>query len=300
MNSSSAESDGTGSEADSSEEGSSSNAEYNSDSDNGGEIDLLSNSVLERIENLGQDQESSEDDTEDIESNASPFYKAFLLNNVKIYPGKEFSVNDAILDLMDLYLKNKLTKVGVSRTLEFLCKYLPDNHNLLSNSHSVFEYIKSLAPPMSATKHYFCAQCSYYHGLTTDGLCVICKDETANFKFFYYLDLSSFVKYFFEVRNLASIIDAEAEKEVADNALRNLRDGSVYKLINVNRNKYDLNIKVSIDGVRIRRDGKKELWPIMFTIEEVPIHLQKSFLTVCGVWYGTKKPNMKTFFKTTC
>ena len=74
-----------------------------------------------------------------------------------------------------------------------------------------------------------------------------------------------------------------------------MKDGSVYKLLNANKNRYDVNIIFGSDGVMIRKGSTKELWLAMFTIAEVPIHFQASFLTVVGVWYGQKKTDMKTF-----
>jgi hypothetical protein len=92
-------------------------------------------------------------------------------------------------------------------------------------------------------------------------------------------------------------MDSESRKNSDQPGLQHLKDGSVYKNINHDRGEYDVNIILNSDGVRIKKGSRKELWLAMFTIAELPEHLQKSFLSVCGVWYDVKKPDMKTFLR---
>ncbi|KAK3908854.1 Putative white-brown complex-like protein 30, partial [Frankliniella fusca] len=224
--------------------------------------------------------------------------KSCLLNYTKLHSKSDKSVNESILDIMDLFLKNKLSKAALSRTLKVMISFLEEDHNLPTSTKKILDYIVSLAPPVPAKVHYFCESCSFYHGETITGQCEICRIET-KFQHFYIFDMATLIKFFFECRNLAAIIDTEVEKRKNSdpNVLKDVKDGSAYKSINFNRGKYDITIILNSDGVRIRKGSKKELWLVMFTIAELPIHLQKSFLSVAGVWYNTKKPDMRTFLK---
>ena len=222
--------------------------------------------------------------------------KASILNNVKIHNYSHLSVNEGILQIMNLYIRNRQSKAGLERAIQTICNLLPEDHNVPTSSHLILTYIESLAPPVPATIHYYCKDCLFYHGTDIVGHCEICRVETEFGRFFIY-DIDALIKFFFEQRNLASIMDLEERNAGNSTALRNLKDGSVYKALNSSRSKYDVNIILNSDGVRIRKGSTKELWLAMFTIVEVPLHLQKSFLTVVGVWYDEKKPNMKTFLK---
>lgn len=223
--------------------------------------------------------------------------KACLLSKMKLHNDSDLTVNESILKIMELYLKNKLSKAGLQRTIKTMCDMLPGNHNLPTSAYFILQYIESLAPPVVNESYYYCENCCYYHGTKNEGQCEICKNTT--FGHFFFFDLAVLIRFFFENRNLAAIIDSESEKRqnMDPTVMRDLKDGIVYKSINSNRGKYDVNIVLNSDGVRIRRGSKKEMWLVIFTIAEVPIHLRKAFCTVLGVWYDTKKPEMKTFMK---
>lgn len=241
------------------------------------------------------EQTLDESECEDSASNNPIESKSQIFQNVKIHSLSHLSVNEGIQHIMNLYLQNKLSKAGLGRALKTICALMPEDHNLPQTSFEVLNYIESLAPPVSASRHYYCRECLYYHGSEIVGNCEICRVET-EFDFFFNFDIAELIQFFFESRNLASIMDGADVR--GDNLFeyRTLRDGSVFKSLNRNRNKYDVHVVANSDGVRIRK-GAYELWLAMFTIVEVPIHMQKSFLTVLGVWYAEKKPSMLTFLK---
>lgn len=227
---------------------------------------------------------------------AASFTQAAVLNTVKIHSHSDLSVNEGILQIMDLHVKNRQSKSGLDRSIKTICNLLPENHNLPTSSYEILKYIQSLAPPIPAVAHFYCKRCLFYHGPTIVGLCEICEVQT-DFGQFFCFDIAALLKFFFENRNLGSIMDAEqARTNVNPQVLKTLRDGIVYQDLNRNRSQYDVNLIYNSDGVRIRKGGK-ELWLAMVTIVEVPIHLQKSFLTIIGVWYDERKPNMMTFLK---
>lgn len=45
------------------------------------------------------------------------------------------------------------------------------------------------------------------------------------------------------------------------------------------------------------RVPNSQLWPLQFTIAEIPPDLRHKYVLVCGVWYGPDKPDMNTFLK---
>ena len=233
--------------------------------------------------------------------NPTALSRACIMNDVKLFKDSETSVNEAILKIMRLYIINKESKSALQRIIDTMCSLLPEGHKMPTSAYSILEYVESLAPDVPAVLHYYCKRCLFYQGteIVSDQCCQICGVKTELGRFYIY-DIARLLTYFFESRNLATLIDAEARKDSENvhlRSVRSLKDGSVYKALNSNRGKYDINIILGSDGVRIRKGSTKDLWLAMFTISELPIHLQRSFLSVVGVWYDEKSPDMKTFLK---
>lgn len=284
---SSAESD-DGDSSDSEEESSDSD---NSQDDGMSEFFVAMNLIGEHEQTLNESNESilDPDSAEELVSTIRKYDK-------ELFSGSALTVQEGILQIMNLFIKDRLSKKGLQRLIKTICDFLPANHNFPTSSYKVLSFIESLAPPVPAVKHFYCEKCVYYHGESNAGRCAICEENT--FSHYYIFDIEALIKYFFESRNLADLIDSEAAKRAERNPklVTDLKDGSVYKALNRKRNQYDVNIMLNSDGVRVRK-GKSELWLAMFTIAELPIHLQRSFLTIIGVWYHPKKPDMRVFLK---
>lgn len=243
---------------------------------------------------LDVNSDADDVDCDGILETDTVFSQAQLFNVQKIHENSEMSINEGILQIMDLYVKNQLSKQGLERTVKVMCSFLPENHQLPTSAHSILKYVTGLSPPIPATVHYYCESCLTYCGSIAD-LCEVCNVPTSFGRFFTF-NIAALVKFFFEHRDLASIIDSNNNDNNNGDSVNSLKDGSVYKSFKDSIAKYDLSLVFGTDGVRIRK-GPKELWLSMFTIAEVPVHLQRSFLTVIGVWYDSKKPDMKTFLK---
>lgn len=122
--------------------------------------------------------------------------KSQIFNNVKIHSSSHLSVNKGILQIMDLFIQNKLSKGGLERALKTICALMPEDHNLPGTAFEVLSYIESLAPPVSATIHYYCTDCLYYHGTQIVGNSEICRVKT-KFDFFFNFDISELIQFFF-------------------------------------------------------------------------------------------------------
>ncbi|KAK3921082.1 Baculoviral IAP repeat-containing protein 1a [Frankliniella fusca] len=269
-----------------------------------GDVDIFPDEsfvILENEIDLEVTHESENDidlDTNTNADNVRLLQKALSLNNVKVHDYCELSVNEGILNVMDLYIQNNMSKADVQREVKSLCQFLPENHSMPISAHNIFKYILSLSPPMNSKLHYYCSECLFYYGIEDEKLCEVCGVESESGHFFEF-DLSVITKYLFECRDLASVIDKQHQRNSQEDptGYKDVKDGSAYKSLNVDRNKYDLNFIVNTDGVRIRKSSSKELWLIMICPVEVPVHLRKSFTVVVGVWYDTAKPNMNTFMR---
>ncbi|KAK3918492.1 Ankyrin repeat and zinc finger domain-containing protein 1 [Frankliniella fusca] len=227
------------------------------------------------IENKEESEESEE--MENSSSAASCENSAIGLamewNRVKLFEGSDLTVNEGILNVMDLWISNKESKAALDRTLKAISRLLPKNNNLPSNAHTVLSFIEGLAPDLSVSKHYFCKACRMYS--EHDDPCSICVTDNEAIE--------------------------NSSPENGDGTYSDIQDGTIYKSVNRNSSRHDVNLVLGIDGVSIRKGSCKECWIVMAVPVEVPIHLRASFTTVVGIWYDKVKPkNMNAFLKPFC
>ncbi|KAE8747085.1 hypothetical protein FOCC_FOCC006224 [Frankliniella occidentalis] len=199
------------------------------------------------------------------------------------------------LQVMDLYLENKESKFGFRRIVQTVSNLLPESNNLPSGS-KILQFVEDLAPDVEADVHFFCKICLQYFPEKPD-VCDVC-DKVTEIGEFYTFDIAKIIKFLFESRDLASLIDSMPETDPS--LLKDIQDGYVYQNANTNRGKYDVNVVLATDGVKVRKGSSKELWLLMFTPVEVPPHLKDSYTFIIGVWYDKIKPRVNTFLKPLC
>ncbi|KAK3924227.1 L-idonate 5-dehydrogenase (NAD(P)(+)) [Frankliniella fusca] len=257
------------------------------------ESDALNQSVFSCNSELSNQSVIDVDICQNFESKV---LVAVRLSNLNLYEGSDLSVLDAVLKMMNLYLKNKESKVGLRRIVRSMSSLLPKGHNLPSIER-ILSLVQDLTPSVSEESHFFCKVCLVYREAgTSDQLCPVCDKITPQGQFFVF-SVRAIVKYLFEYCNLASILESVSVNQ-DDNLIRDISDGSVYKTLNATRSKYDLTLILNSDGVKIRKGSKSELWVLLGTFVEIPIHLREAFISVFGLWYDEVKPdNMNTFLE---
>jgi len=108
--------------------------------------------------------------------------------------------------------------------------------------------------------------------------------------------LTEQIKYYFEHRNLAELLDREGCKQSSDGKIRDITDGTQFQKVKLN-DKYSLTLIMSTDGVSKSDSSSTKLWPIMFLIAEVPPQLRLKFLIVSGIWCDSVDAPMNTLMK---
>lgn len=96
------------------------------------------------------------------------------------------------------------------------------------------------------------------------------------------------------------MIDKEKRKERPAGAC-GIKDGSEYlRVWDGDESEYKVTLILNTDGVKPFNDASSsaKLWPILFTIMEVPPHLRSSFTLVWGVWFDKEyKPDMNMYLE---
>jgi len=153
----------------------------------------------------------------------------------------------------------------------------------------LFQYVKQQAPPLNVITHYCCKVCQYYYDTSNEVLCKACNSDKGYIAFFE-VDILNYIQYLFEYKHLADVLHESFQH-------RNTNIGSEYKRVNNGRKQYDITLMLSVDGACIKKSSTASLWPICFTIAEVPPHLRRSFIMCIGLWYANIKPEMNTYLR---
>lgn len=246
---------------------------------------------------ITQNYSDSDDDTE-------------LREQSMVYENSRQTTDEAVLSVLQLYIKHKLTKNALKDALKTVCDMLPVPNNMPTTVFKLFKYITDLAPSCAIIKHYYCNSCQIYYDDKTEHSiqkcrtsteCLLSAGNTAGV--FYELNVVDQIKYFFEHRNLYKIIVQQHEPRDS-NVITDITDGSEYLRVNYSeahkRGLYDLTLILNTDGLCLKKSSTGNCWPLMFTIAEIPKNLRNNFVIIIGIWYDNHKPSMNSFLQPFC
>ncbi|KAK3929712.1 Lysine-rich arabinogalactan protein 18 [Frankliniella fusca] len=243
-----------------------------------------SNSLREGFSD-GHHSDSEKDDNSDNVSNKTV---------LSLYAGSEMTANEALLDVLKLYVTDHWTKGSLDRNIKLIKKMLPKPNEFPASSKDAFKKLKDLTSQCSETEFLYCDKCLQLIETVNEN----CNHSEGHGKF-YSFPIADQIKHMFEQRGLASVIDSYRDHESRKPGyICDITDGTEYKKVKQNfPNEYDLTLMWNTDGVALSSSSKQELWPILCTICEVPPRLRSSFTIVAGVFVSGKDPDMNVYLK---
>jgi len=256
--------------SDSSSEGDSSE----SDSDNSGSDSKGNESVSSGDVSDSSDNESGDSETGD----------GSRQGDLVLYQGSNHKVDGAVYDILNDYLQHNETQASLASHLETFLKYLPSPNSMPKKVSHLFKYLETMDPTFTEQSHYYCSNCTLYIEDTSAPVCEACKKDLS-LSVFYTFDVENQIRNLLENCGLADeldkFIEARSSRPQETEFIEDLTDGSEYRRLKVSG--YTLTLMWYTDGVMIKHHSKRELWPIQFTIFELPPHLRSRYIGVCGV-----------------
>ncbi|KAK3911659.1 Halomucin [Frankliniella fusca] len=237
------------------------------------------------------DNNGNDSDSTNTSDENDPF------EDVRLWPGCEKTKEEAIYELINVYLSKKLTKNALTEILRIYITSLPPNNVMPSSVYLLFKYVKNLSLPLDEKENYYCRPMQHPVDLKL-GPCSSCG--SVDIGVFYELSLENTLKFLFEQRGLADLIDSYSEtRSQRGDYICDITDGSEYSRVwGDNANKYKVTLILNTDGVSPHPSSKARFWPLMFTVMEIPPHLRPSFTIVWGIWFDKKmKPDMNLYLK---
>lgn len=250
----------------------------------------MQNSVAERSDVLA---EMSENDTDE---ERNPEFSSDEETEEKLYKGASITTQETVIEVFEMFVKHKKTKKLLQDDLRFYQKILPENNNLPNTLSKMYSFIENHSALIDQVDFILCKICNT-RKVKSDDKCSNCKAVTESETFYGFI-LEDFIKYLFEHRDLANVIDLNESKEKSSTDITDLQDGVEYiQIRNSLTGKYDLILMFSTDGVARCKSTNSGFWPLIVTIGNVPPESRKIFTFVIAMWCNTHKPKMNIFLK---
>ncbi|XP_035678818.1 uncharacterized protein LOC118417371 [Branchiostoma floridae] len=83
------------------------------------------------------------------------------------------------------------------------------------------------------------------------------------------------------------------------NTYEDVTDGRQYKKIKELRDRNNMSLMMNTDGARVFKSSNYGIWPIYFTVNELPYHhrTKRENCIFAGIWFGNLKPPMHAFLE---
>lgn len=115
--------------------------------------------------------------------------------------------------------------------------------------------------------------------------CPVCDQDTSKAhaqkdQCFLYLPLKYHIKKLLDDHQLGEHLKHRFEK---DAYIKDIHDGHLYKKLSRLASPDNISLTFNCDGVPVHKSNTKSLWPILCTVNELPIQLHARHIMLCGL-----------------
>lgn len=207
-----------------------------------------------------------------------------------LYNGCNITREESELLILNYNIRRSLTDLALEDLLDLINCHLPT-----PLYKSKYTFLKQFESQISIETHYYCPQCqSPLTVANAINQCELCNYEyNANdFKNNYFLTIPL-------KKQLESIVNGKLFNQFLKSSNHNsdVINGEVYKTLREREiiSTNDISIQFNTDGVSLFKSSGVSIWPIQVMINELPFKIRKEKIILCGLWYGSEKPNMNLF-----
>lgn len=261
------------------------------------------------VENMYEQEAESDDETDEEEEleEDNMFSEEFKnFDSERIHPAIDLSKLCVLKMVLIYFMRHNLTLVGLEDLLKLINGIVGGNSLFTSK----YKFFKVFSKPYTPKNYFFCKECKadldvdcdLYEGIKRRNKeCPNCKksnqiNSTTENNYFVIYPLENLLK---EVIT-QNIEDFVCDREQTNDSMSDITDGDLYKSGTqyLNRN-HKITLTLNTDGVQVFKSKNKSLWPIQFTINELPINkrFQTKNILVTGLWFNSTHPPMELFLK---
>ncbi|CAN7944721.1 unnamed protein product [Ixodes hexagonus] len=211
--------------------------------------------------------------------------------------------------LMTLVHTHNFTWIELDDTLKVINKMFGQKQDVLRSKY-LFRKLWARKTSAMSKKFFYCELPSCTGLLETDEsgqvACTKCnsssdKDEALKAgSFFTIMNVREQVKHVIaKTKETLSEHLTFIETSLADLAVRDITSGSAYRGLKETAvlKPGDLTLTVNTDGSPVFKSSNSSIWPIQFTISELPPEKRFCNTTLAGLWFGKKHPDMMLFMR---
>ncbi|XP_071785542.1 uncharacterized protein [Asterias amurensis] len=216
--------------------------------------------------------------------------------------GTDLNRMDSLLAVLTYAVKHHISGVALQDLIDLINMHCP---NSLPTSKYLFG--NSFTGYKGVTEFHFYCSCQVYLGSddSCPDHCQHCnkafdKDTSLkNGNFFMVMPLFSQLKHVMETDGLGSLLMNRVHTTDGNN-ICDIQDGAMYRklvddgLLSDNKN---ISLLWNTDGVPIFKSSKFSIWPVLCSINELPMKLRRENVLLTALWFGDKKPDMNIFLK---
>lgn len=214
----------------------------------------------------------------------------------------------AIVLIMAFVVAHNLPWTALDDLLRLIDALFGSKRGLLPTSKYLFRKLWAEHTEKCAQRYYYCEVCGVVlTPAASNGLyCHHCKTTTCQAqvqykgRFFTIFDIKE------QIRHIVSktkdslgknLMEIKNRLSSSSNEIKDIVDGKVY--INLWKSGAlsfgDLTITFNTDGSPIYKSSNVSVWPIQFTVNELPTEERFQHAGVGGLWFGTQHPDMLVF-----
>uniref|UniRef100_A0A7M5WME9 Uncharacterized protein n=1 Tax=Clytia hemisphaerica TaxID=252671 RepID=A0A7M5WME9_9CNID len=255
---------------------------------------------LEDLPHMRPGAMDNDDDTSDTElDDFDPFKEYRLFNEPKpLARGLNISLENSLILHLSFAKRHNLTKAALQDLLHLTNLHLVQPNDFPLTLDKLYSGIG--LSTIGVSKKYYCKNC-FELLCENDDQCPSCNFVGKDF-FIYNSIEEQLKRQLQKTRFKENLIDPRT-RDSNSTVIKDVYDGKFYKdLIKdgyFENDGINLTCQLNTDGVSLFRSSTFSVWPVYLRINELPPLLRKSkeFKILPGLWFGKKKPYMRTFLR---
>lgn len=284
--------------------------ENNCDVDENGLSSIILNQIIDKdisfddndvTDNDSTDDESDDgscSDTDSTDNNDS--YNQSKSTDPKLYENSTLTLSESLMIVMTFAFRNKLSGTTFSNLIKLINLFCPKPNNFPKSSYGVWNYFKDLKTPI--IQHFYCGSCLTYAGKdVSDTFCSLCKSSLEdNKRYFIQIPLVNQIQNLFKKPEFIDLLRYKDNSE-RKQGISDIYDGHLYKKLSsegyFTSNSCNISLQFNTDGVALIKSTGLSVWPVYFTINELPPskRYSREYRLFGGLWFDSKKPEFRTY-----
>lgn len=214
----------------------------------------------------------------------------------------------AVAMIMAFVASEALSWQGLDNLLLMVNAFFAPEQSVLPQSKYLFRKLFAAEAESAAVRHFYCRSCNDLLEVSAeDGVCPTCetssklKDAKKDGAFFVVLDIGKQLNHVIQNNKAAlheKLNQIASERGATTSVISDITQAKAYKKLQSSRTlgESDLTLTVNTDGSPVFTSSGASVWPIQFTVNELPVPQRFQVSVLAGLWFGKGHPNMTLFF----